>query len=75
MNKYVAPVISALVIIALSVAYAIFLFLVLDEIDVVRAIRVMIAVGVGGVVVGISAALVSRIRELRGGQEDDLGKY
>lgn len=75
MNKYTAPVISALAIIVLVVGYAVFIFLAIDRIDVGRVVKVVIALLVGGAVAGISAALVSRIKELRGGQEDDLGKY
>ena len=75
MTKYVAPVVSALVIIALVASYAVFLFLILDDIDVARAVKMIIAIAAAFVVLGVSAALVSRIKELRGGQEDDLGKY
>ena len=75
MGKYAAPILSALVIVVLSVGYAVFLFLIMDDIDVGRAVKVIIAILTGGVVVGISAALISRIKELKRGQEDDLGKY
>ena len=75
MSKYVGPVISALVIIALAVAYALFFFFILDNIDVGRIIKIVIAAGAAFAVIGIGAALVSRIKELRGGQEDDISKY
>lgn len=75
MNKYVAPVLSALVVMMLAAGYAAFFFLVLDDMDVEKVVMVVIASISGLVVVGVAWALVARIRELRGGQEDDLGKY
>ena len=75
MSKYVAPALSALVVAALAVAYAVFLFLVIDSIDVGRVVRFIIAAVSLFVVIGVGAALVLRIRELRGGQEDDIGEY
>lgn len=75
MGKYLPAVLSALVVIILAAAYAVFWFLVLDEADVVNAVRIIVAVVSLLVVVGVAWALISRIRELRGGQEDDLGKY
>ena len=75
MSKYVAPILSAFVIMALAVAYALFFFLVLKDIDVVLVVKIVIATAAGFVVIGIGAALVSRIKELRGGQEDDISKY
>ena len=65
MGKYAAPVISALAIIALVVGYAVFIFLAIDEIDVGRIAKIVIGLLVGGAVVGISVALVSRIKEIR----------
>ncbi len=75
MNRYLAPVLSALVVAALAVGYAVFFFLVIEDIQIERAIKIVIAAGSLFVVIGVSAALLSRIKELRGGQEDDLGKY
>ena len=75
MSKYVAPVVSALVIMALAVLYALFYFFILEDIDVGRVIKIVIASISGFVIIGIGVALISRIKELRGGQEDDIGKY
>ena len=41
--------------------------------EVVRAVRISISVVSLLVVIGVTAALVSRIKELRGGQERDIG--
>ena len=75
MKNYAAPVLSALVIIALAVAYAVFFILVLDEVDMGRAVKFIIAAVSLFVVIGVGAALVMRIKEIRGGQEDDISKY
>jgi hypothetical protein len=75
MSKYVSALISALVVIALAVGYALFFFLVLEEAEMKRVVMVIVAVVSGFVVAGVGTALVMRIRELRGGQEDDIGKY
>ena len=75
MRNYVAPAISALVIIVLAAGYAVFFFLVIRGIDATTSIKAIVAAAALFVVIGVSVALVSRIKELRGGQEDDLGKY
>lgn len=75
MGKYSGAILSALVVIVAAAAYATLFFLVLDEIEVVRAVRIGISVVSLLVVIGVTAALVSRIKELRGGQENDIGKY
>jgi len=75
MNKYLPAILSALVVIILAAAYAVFWFLVIDEAEMVNAVRIIIASISLFVVIGVAWALISRIRELRGGQEDDLGKY
>ena len=73
MRNYVAPVISALVIIVLAAGYAVFFFMVIRGIDATTSIKAIVAAAALFVVIGVSVALVSRIKELRGGQEDDLG--
>ena len=75
MNKYLPAILSALVVIVLAAAYAVFWFLVIDDAEMVNAVRIIIASISLFVVIGVAWALISRIRELRGGQEDDLGKY
>ena len=75
MNKAIGAILSALVVILLAAAYAVFWFLVLDDADMVNAVRFIIAGVSLFVVIGVAWALVSRILELKRGQEDDLGKY
>lgn len=75
MSKYVGPVLSALVVMVLAAGYAAFFFFVLANMDVEKVVMIVIASISGFVVIGVAWALVARIRELRGGQEDDLGEY
>jgi hypothetical protein len=72
---YAPEILSALVVVLLTAGYAAFVFLALKEVDVTNAIRIIIALAALFVIGGVGWALVSRIRELKGGQEDDLGKY
>ncbi len=74
-RSYVPAILSALVVIALIAAYFGGVLFVIRKVTDAVLIQVIIA-GLGLVgVVGIGWALVSRILELRGGQEDDIGKY
>ena len=75
MRKYVAPIVSGLIVMALAVLYAVFYFVILDGIEIEGVIKIVIASISGFVVIGVGIAIVSRIKELRGGQEDDISKY
>jgi hypothetical protein len=75
MNKYVGPVVSALVVILLAAAYVVFWIFVLDKIEMLRFVKIVITVAAVLFICGIGTALFSRIRELRRGQEDDISKY
>ena len=75
MKKFFPAVLSALIVIVLAAGYAVFWFLVLDDAEIINAVRIIIASISLFVVIGVAWALISRIRELRGGQEDDLCKY
>ncbi len=75
MKKYLPAILSALVVIGLAAAYAVFWFLVIDDAEIENVVRIIIASISLFVVIGVAWALISRIRELRGGQEDDLSEY
>lgn len=75
MRNYVAPIVSGLIVMALAVLYAVFYFVILDGIEIEGVIKIVIASISGFVVIGVGIAIVSRIKELRGGQEDDISKY
>ncbi len=74
-RTYVPEILSALVVVLLTIGYAAFIYFALMEVDVTNVVRIVIAVVALFVIGGVGWALVSRIRELKGGQEDDLGKY
>ena len=75
MKKYIGAVVSALVVALLVAAYVVFWFYVIDEAEIVTIVKIGITVVALLVIGGIGAALFSRIRELKRGQEDDIGKY
>jgi Na+/melibiose symporter-like transporter len=75
MKRYLPAILSALVVALLAVGYALFWFLVLDEAEILNVVKWIIAGGTALVVGGLAWAAIARIRELKGGQEDDLGKY
>jgi len=74
-RPYLPAILSALVVIILAGAYAAFFFLVIDDADMVGVVKGFVAAISLFVVAGVAWALISRIRELKGGQEDDIGKY
>ncbi len=75
MKRYIAPFISAIAVALIIVAFGLFYFLIFKEIPGTGYIR-FIFIAVTVVAVGVMAAvLIQRIREIKEGEEDDLGKY
>ena len=76
MSRYVAPVVVALIIIALVIGYAVFIyFAVFGSLNAGLVVKIIIAVGALLVVGLIVTVLIQRIREIQGGKEDDISKY
>ncbi len=75
MKRYIAPVLSALAVGIVIAAFGIFYFLIFKEIPGARVIRFIFASGVLIGVGALTAVLIQRIREIKRGEEDDLGKY
>ena len=74
-RNYAPAVLSALVVIALSAGYFGGVLFVIRSVTGSVIAQVAIAVvGLAGIG-GVGWALVSRILELKRGQEDDLGNY
>ena len=74
-RNYLPAILSALVVIALSAGYFGGVLFVVRSVTNAVLVQVIIA-GVGLVGIGgVGWALVSRILELKRGQEDDIGKY
>ena len=71
-KKMVAPVIITVVMVLYYVGIGI-LFLMVPEIPVLmKILMVVIPLLLAGVMIGV---LVSRIKEIRSGEDDDLSKY
>lgn len=75
MKRYIAPMVSAIVVALIIVAFGLFYFLIFREIPGTGYIR-FIFIAVTIVAVGVMAAvLIQRIKEIKEGEDDDLGKY
>lgn len=71
-KKMIAPIIITALVLLYYIGM-IALFLIVDEIPLwTKGILVIAPLIVSGVMIGV---LVSRIKEIRGGEEDDLSKY
>ena len=75
MKRYIAPFISAIAVALIIVAFGLFYFLIFKEMPGTGYIR-FIFIAITIVAVGVMVAvLIQRIREIKEGDEDDLGKY
>jgi len=70
-KKTIAPVIVALILSAyfLSIGFSFYKFNIPNS---VKLIVVIVSVILTAVIIGV---LVERLKEIKGGEEDDLGKY
>ncbi len=75
MKRYVAPFISAIAVALVIVAFGFFYFLIFKEIPGTGLIQ-FIFIAVTFIAVGVLVTvLIQRIKEIKEGEEDDLGKY
>ena len=75
MNKQIKKMIAPIVITILVVAYYAFLFAMLFRQVEDGFLKVLVAVApalLGATMIGVC---IQRIKEIKGGEEDDLGKY
>lgn len=71
-KKMIAPIIITICFVLYYVGIAA-LFIVVDDMpEIIRLILVLITLLLSGVMI---AVLISRIKEIRSGEEDDLSKY
>lgn len=71
-KKMIAPIIIASIVILYYVAIIV-LFAIMPGIpDIVRVLMVVIPLILAGLMLGV---LISRIKEIQGGEEDDLSQY
>ena len=75
MKRYVAPVLSALAAGIIIAAFGVFYFVLFRKIPGASIIGLLFAalalIGLGV----LAAVLIQRIREIKRGEDDDLGKY
>lgn len=71
-KKMIAPIIITVLMVLYYVGIVV-LFLCVEEIPFgVKALMIVGPLAVCGVMIGV---LISRIKEIKGGEEDDLSKY
>jgi hypothetical protein len=70
-RKMIAPIVISVLIVIMYVTMAIGVF-VLNLAFVAKLLFIIIPLALSGVMIYV---LVERIKEIRGGEEDDIGKY
>lgn len=71
-KKMVAPVVIASIIIVYYIGAAVFFMAVPGIPTVVKLLMIVVPLILAAVMVGV---LISRIKEIQGGEEDDLSQY
>ncbi len=71
-KKMVAPIVVALVVVLYYVGIAVLFMTVSGIPAVVQVLMVIIPLILAAVMIGV---LISRIKEIQGGEEDDLSQY
>ena len=71
-KKMIAPIVIAIIFIAYYVGIAVFLMTLPGISGIVRVLLVVIPLILAAVMLGV---LISRIKEIQGGEEDDLSQY
>ncbi|MDD3429141.1 MAG: MerR family transcriptional regulator [Oscillospiraceae bacterium] len=74
-KKYVAPIIIAVVMVGLLITALIFFVTQLQIEHAPLAVIIIFVVVLSSVALGIILALLQRIKEIKGGEEDAAGKY
>lgn len=71
-KKMIAPIVISLIIVSYYIGIVV-LFMCIPGIPfIVKALMILIPLLLAAVMIGV---LVSRIKEINGGEEDDLSKY
>ena len=71
-KKMIAPIVIAVIIIAYYVGIAVLFASVTGIPVIIRILMIVIPLILAAVMVGV---LISRIKEIQGGEEDDLSQY
>ena len=70
-KKFIAPIIICILILVYAIFWATIL-VAMPMLGIFKAISLIIPLGIAGLIIW---ALVSRIKEIKGGEEDDISKY
>lgn len=71
-KKLIAPIVIAVLVVLYLVGIA-FIFVLDNDMPLLfRGLSIVIPIALAGVMIGV---VVSRIKEIRSGEEDDLSKY
>ncbi len=71
-KKMIAPVVVALIMILYYIGAAVFFVKIPVIPAVIKVLMVVIPLALAAVMIGV---LISRIKEIKGGEEDDLSQY
>lgn len=71
-KKMIAPIVIALIIILYYIGIAVFFVKIPGIPAAIKILMVVIPLALAAVMTGV---LISRIKEIRGGEEDDLSQY
>lgn len=71
-KKMIAPIVIAIIFILYYIGIAVFLMTVPGVPGIVRVLLVVIPLLLAAVMLGV---LISRIKEIQGGEEDDISQY
>lgn len=71
-KKMTAPIIIASIMIVYYIGFAVFVTVVPGVPVAVRVLMIVVPLILAAVMLGV---LISRIKEIRGGEEDDLSQY
>lgn len=71
-KKMIAPIVIALIIILYYIGIAVFFVKIPGIPAAIKILMVVIPLALAAVMTGV---LISRIKEIRGGEEDDLSHY
>lgn len=71
-KKMIAPIVVALVVVLYYIGIAVFFMSVPGIPAIVRFLMIIVPLILAAVMIGV---LISRIKEIEGGEEDDLSQY
>lgn len=75
MSKYVIPVIIVLIVLLFLAGYGLGILSIPDATPSVQIIKLVFILGIIVLSIGLVLVLIQRFKEIKGGNEDDLGKY